>query len=55
MPEMQSDNSHEIHYHVLQNQDEACQVVHDVVLFHWTEYKKHPENKSIIPATREPG
>ena len=34
MPEMQSDNSRQIQYHVLQNQDEACQVVHDVVLFH---------------------
>ena len=50
MPEMQSDNSPEIQYHVLQNQAETRKVCHDVVLFHWTEQKKNQKknNKSSL-------
>ena len=43
MPEIQSNNSPEIQHNVLQNQAETHRVCHDVVLFHRTEHKKHPE------------
>ena len=45
MPEIQSDNSPENQHHSLQNQAETPQFCHDVVLFHQTEHKKHPEKK----------
>ena len=52
MPEMQSDTTTEIQYHVLQNQAETHQACHDLVLFHWAEDKKHPEKKQSIRASR---
>ena len=46
MPGMKSDNSSDIQYHVLLNLTETHQVCHDVVLFHWTEHKKHPKKNN---------
>ena len=47
---MQSDNSPDIQYHVLQNKAETRKVCDDVVLFHWTEQKKNQKksNKSSL-------
>ena len=45
MPEIQFDNSPENQHLVLQNHAGTPRVCHDVVLFHRTEHKKHPEKK----------